>query len=308
MALVALCAACSGGSEDVGSGDETGDGPPPRITTTTTDDVTTFTARTYRPGDCVTYDATGNNPLVTGRARGATDLTVTKVVPCRQPHFYEITGGLRLPDRGGYPTEDEWDEVFHRSSDGCKPLAERYLGSAVDPYGRFLLTGITPSPAYWAQGSRHVWCALTSARDSADDVTEGPVATEGSACGQNQSRLYAPGTCLAYRSDALEVGGPVACDKPHGVEVTGWFSIADQVPDRPTTATEWWTAVGPECTRLAETHVGRALDGRTERASYFEIRSESWSAGRREVQCLVSRYDAEGQRVVIEGLLRDQPG
>ena len=129
-----------------------------------------------------------------------------------------------------------------------------------------------------------------------------------SACGQNQARLYAPGSCPLHEPATGAVGGPVACDEPHGVEATGWFSIADRATDGPTTAAEWWAVVGPECTRLAEAHMGRAVDGRTVRTSYFEIRSESWRAGRREVQCLVSRYDGDGHMVVIEGLLRDQPG
>ena len=100
-------------------------------------------ARLYRPGDCVIYEpdnSPGNNVVV-----GINDLTVTRVVPCDQPHFYEITGIYQVPERSQYPTDQEWADVFRRDGDGCKPLAASYLNGPLDPYGKFRVSGIKPT-------------------------------------------------------------------------------------------------------------------------------------------------------------------
>lgn len=99
-----------------------------------------------------------------------------------------------------------------------------------------------------------------------------------------------------------EVSVPVAtvtiAGRDHRASEDGPVVFSDQ---------EWGRVIGSDCRRLAEAYLGRPVDGRTVRASYFDIGPESWAAGRRDVECLVGLYDSDGNRVAIEGLLRDQP-
>ena len=259
-------------------------------------------ARPYEKGQCVIYDE-ANKPLGGGNYLSA-DLTPTRVVPCNQPHFFEITGTFQLRGRADYPTPDQWNEIFRKSDDGCLPYAERFLNAPLDPFGQFFSTGIKPSPAYWAQGNRDVVCALGTVKDPLDG-SNGPVPSQGSALRQSQTRLLPVGSCFAL-DPGSQMNTRVTCDKPHGLEVTGSINIADRASERPSDE-EWGRLVTTDCRRLAETYLGRPIDNRTVRSSYFSISPESWLAGRREVDCLVGRYDTAGVKIDIEGLLRDQP-
>jgi hypothetical protein len=265
--------------------------------------VETVRARPYDVGNCVIYDD-ANKSLGGGNYLSA-DITPTRVVSCDQPHFYEITGTFQLRGHSEYPTPDQWNEIFRKSDDGCRSYAERFLNAPLDPSGRFVSTGLKPSPTYWAKGNRDVVCALGAVKDPLD-VSDGPPRSQGSALGQSQTRLRPVGSCFAT-DPGSQMSSAVTCDKPHGLEVTGSINIADRASEPPSTDEEWGRLVATDCRRLAERYLGRPIDNRTVRASYFSISPESWLAGRREVDCLVGRYDAAGVKIAIEGLLRDQP-
>ncbi len=307
IAVAVLCASCSSGgqsNEDVSVG-QAGAASQSDASVTSTKKTETVLARRYEVGDCVISEEAEN--VLGGSDHLSTDgKTATRVVPCDRPHLYEITGTFRLRGYPEYPTPEQWNEIFRKAGDGCRPFAERFLNSPLDPSGKFISTGIKPSPAYWATGNRDVWCALGPARDPLDR-SNGRALSEGSARGQSQTRLRPVGTCLAIIPGAQQTTTPVSCDKPHSFEVTGSVSIADRAPARPSTDEQWERLVEADCRRLAETYLARPIDNQTLRVSNYSISAESWLAGRREVECAVGRYDVGGVKIPVAGLLRDQP-
>jgi hypothetical protein len=93
----------------------------------------------YRPGDCV-------GPL--SRA----------VVPCTQPHEYEVTGELTLPDRDRPPTETgegSWDDVV---GEPCAARAAAYLGH--EPAAPWSAGWVPVSAGSWTAGKRTVTCMV----------------------------------------------------------------------------------------------------------------------------------------------------
>ena len=309
IAVAVLCASCSSGgqsSEDVSVGQATAASQSDASVTSTVKTETVL-ARRYEVGDCVTYDQADN--VLGGSDYLSTDAkTPTRVVPCDRPHLYEITGTFQLRGHSEYPTQAQWNEIFRKAGDGCRPFAERFLNGPLDPSGKFISTGIRPSPAFWAKGNRDVWCALGPAQDALEG-SNGRVFSEGSARGQSssQTRLRPVGTCLAIGPGAQQITTPVSCDKPHSFEVTGSVNIADRAPARPSADEEWERLVETDCRRLAETYLARPIDNQTLRVSNSSISAESWLAGRREVECAVGRYDIGGVKIPVAGLLRDQP-
>jgi hypothetical protein len=93
----------------------------------------------YRPGDCV-------GPL--SRA----------VVACTQPHEYEVTGELTLPDRDQPPTasgDGSWEDVV---GEPCAARAAAYLGH--EPPAPWSAGWVPVSAASWAAGKRTVTCMV----------------------------------------------------------------------------------------------------------------------------------------------------
>jgi hypothetical protein len=105
-----------------------------------------LTDRSYERGDCVTWSVDGVRPLRT-----------PVVLDCAEPHRFEVSGSIEMPD-GEYPTADEWDDVLVSH---CRELNESLYGGPIDPAGDVQPTSMQPQPEGWAMGDRTVYCGLS---------------------------------------------------------------------------------------------------------------------------------------------------
>ena len=111
----------------------------------TTTTVLTLERRAYKHGDCVVWDQ-----------KPSADPANTRVVPCTAPHLFEVGSRLDLTGRfDHFPTKPEWKLIFVHD---CGASVQALLGAPLDPTGRFVPGGITPTRSGWEQGDRVVWC------------------------------------------------------------------------------------------------------------------------------------------------------
>lgn len=246
---------------------------------TSTSTTLTFASRTYRPGECITWNQ-----------QGAGSDEATPAVPCGDPHLVEMTSKVVLTTfsaDAAFPDEAGWQQI---DSADCGPPAERYLGYPLDPRGRFFPTSLRPTPLSWNAGDRTIWCGIAAL------PTAGPAPSEltpftGAVRGQDQTLLYSTGTCLALGSPG-SLGDPVPCDGVHAVEVVGTVSLAGQTT-YPQGEDQWSSAVRPTCSQEAAQYVGGTLPAGVE-SGWLTFPESSWDAGRRVAQCTVGWYDADG--------------
>jgi hypothetical protein len=273
-------------------------GPQPRpLTPTSGEQSTTSTTlpldyRKYSPGNCVTWDVS------------ATGQTPTSVVPCSSPHLIEMVEGIQLKAYGRwatYPSLNGWQFLINTE---CAQPVNAYLGYALNANGRFYLGAIFPLERAWADGQRTLWCGIEE-RTGADPspVIGAPSAFTGTVRGQDQTFLYAVGTCLPVGSTAGTFGQPTSCATPHLVEITGDVDIAGQTQSLPQNPDEWIAAIGQGCRNLAASYYGAPLPNGIE-WGYLGIPQSSWDAGGRTVMCTIGQYDANNNPVAETGSLR----
>ncbi len=247
--------------------------------------------RNFQPGDCVTWD------------QNAGPSVVATVVPCTAPHLVEITHeeGLTSYASGApFPDRLQWARIF---ASECGPVATSYLGYPLDPTGRFVPGGISPSDSSWALGDRTLWCGIqVSIRQSPDLNPNDLNPFTGVVRGQDQGVVDAVGSCFGPGSQGLG-GGIVPCTSPHVDEVTGAVSIAGLVEQLPQTSGAWSSLVGADCQNLAVRYHGGDLPPGVS-AGWIPITQADWDAGVRTVQCSVGWFDASGNPVVGTSALK----
>lgn len=258
--------------------------------TSTTVTTLSLSARRYSPGDCVTWDQGPDEPLW-GRA--------TEVVPCAEPHLTDITGSIQLGAFDPYPGDEGWGEVL--SEGRCLEIAEKYLGSRLDPYGRFGAGGIHPSAQGWGQGQRTVWCGLQR-RTESPEASDHLLAFEGRVKGQDQARRFPQGACLVLNAEG-RIGGEGPCSEPHMFEVTGTVEATGGPTAPPPTTDQQTERLTPKCDVLAEDFLGGRLPSGVS-ASTMTIEAESWETGKRRTECLLGRFDRAGNPQVLDEPLR----
>jgi hypothetical protein len=267
------------------SEDASADHPAPAAAGTTSTTEMLFVARTYQPGDCVTWDQ------APGRAE-----RVTEVVRCDRPHLVEMTGHLILTDRGpAYPTGAEWEALIR---DRCREPAEHRLGGPLDPHGRFSLHALQPTSMGWAGGGRDLWCGLSASwRPPGQEDATGPdvplVPLTEAMRHEDQFWRYTPGACIARGANVA-----VACTDPHIFEVTGEATVDERpgVPAREDTA-GWSAIVGDACRARARGYL-RHEPVDPWRSGLITIEPESWAAGQRNVTCYLGRWGGDAWEVV----------
>jgi hypothetical protein len=258
-----------------------------RGTTSTTDYQ--LQGRDYHIGDCVVWD----QDLSDDQSRR------TNVVPCDEPHLIEITGSHDVTEQfDSYPTDSQWDAVFEGE---CAVLAERHLGGLLDPMGRYYSTGLVPTYEGWDLfDDRRVWCGIGAVPiDQPVDADRSAVKV-GAATLADQSHLRAPGTC-----ELIDEHWSVPCTEPHHVEFTGQIDLSGRVesPPAPDDRDGWAALIGEECWSIAEGYLGRPLVDDLV-SGWIPIEPGSWTAGRRQVECMVGRSRAE-EWVILTGPLRE---
>jgi hypothetical protein len=247
------------------------------VTQDRSDDI--IDLRSYEFGDCMAYPHVG--PDHTART-----------VPCDQPHDYQMTRRIDVPDQEEYPAEDAWDALIDA---GCAAPAEELIGRPVDPYGRFYVGAIIPRPESWGDGPHHVDCAVGALFTAPGDPY--PQLREDLRGLQDQSIHFAAGDCVTsrYPGETIEIEHAVPCDQPHLTEVTGAVEYADAAGPPPLDTPD------ERCRAIAGAYLGGAIPEPWEFTSY-PLHPESWAAGQRYTHCLIAQFDpATGEVVEVTG-------
>jgi hypothetical protein len=235
--------------------------------------------RTYQPGDCVLWDQSNDGP--TSR--------FTQVVPCDQPHLIEITGRATAEDSPAFPPESEWNRQI--ATGECARQAREYLGSDLDPYGRFIVSALRPTHQGWNQGDRELWCGFEAASRAADDDPMVLDLFPGSVKSQPQAMLWATGSCLGGQPGTGTFDGTVPCSDPHLYEIAGTVDAGPRFKTPPAPGSSLWASrLGRDCEKVAKARFGRALPAGVGTA-VFPIDPASWQTGRRTTECAVARFD-----------------
>lgn len=167
----------------------------------------------------------------------------------------------------------------------CDLAARRYLGNRYDPNSKFAVSVLWSGDASGAQsGDRHLLCGLQL--PGPDDQ---PVPFQGKVADLDQSKVWAPGTCLGIDSATNQpTDVPVDCAAPHALEVTGAVNLAERFPGPPPSAADQDEFIRAACTRATEAYLAPIpvqTTGLT--LNYSTVSAASWSAGSRQVSCAI---------------------
>ncbi|HET6736532.1 septum formation family protein [Mycobacterium sp.] len=161
----------------------------------------------------------------------------------------------------------------------CDEAVSRYLGGRYDPNGKFTVA------ALWSgtqSGERHLICGL-----QLPGPDNQPVPFKGSVADLDQSKVWAPGTCLGIDSTTHQPTDiPVDCAAPHALEVSGAVNLAERFPGPPPSAADQDGFIRDACTRTAEAYLAPTpLQSTPQRLNYRTLSAASWAAGSRQVSC-----------------------
>lgn len=210
------------------------------------------------------------------------DAADIRVVPCTQPHLYEVTGVVNIADKyppgAPAPSVDEWrDLAMARCTDG----AQTYLGKQLDPVGKFTVSALRPGNDEWAAGDRDMRCVLQWA---APGGALQPVT--GTAASQSQAAVWAPGTCLALAGKT--VGNPIDCAQPHAYEIVATIDLKTHFKGDYPSQKDQADWLDTECNNDMQGYAGGVdLTAQKLILTWDLLEQESWDAGSTLVNCKV---------------------
>jgi putative regulator of septum formation len=210
------------------------------------------------------------------------DASDIHVVPCDQPHLYEVTGVANIADKypagAPLPSADDWRDI---ALDRCSNGAQTYLGKPLDPYGKFSVSALKPSNSDWASNDRNMRCVLEWA---APGGALQPI--KGKAADQSQSAVWDPGTCLGLLDKT--VGNPVDCSQPHAYEIVATVDLAKQFTGGYPTQDDQATWLDTECSNDVQAYAGGVdLAAQHLILTWDTVQQESWDSGSTLVNCKV---------------------
>jgi hypothetical protein len=230
---------------------------------------------------------------------GAADI---HLVPCAQPHLYEVTGVVNIADKyapgAPPPSVDEWrDLAMARCTDG----AQKYLGKQLDPFGKFTVSALRPGTSEWSGGDRDMRCVLQWA---APGGALQPVT--GNAASQSQSAVWEPGTCLALAGKT--VGNPIDCAQPHAYEVVATVDLKSHFKDSYPAQRDQAAWLDTECNHDMQGYAGGVdLDAQKLILTWDLREQESWDAGSTLVNCKVGAKLPDNSGLApVTGSIRQQ--
>ncbi|HKS48127.1 MAG TPA: septum formation family protein [Amycolatopsis sp.] len=210
------------------------------------------------------------------------DVSDIHLVPCDQPHLYEVTGVVNIGDKyapgAPFPSVEEWRNI---ALERCTNDTDKYLGKQLDPYGRFTVSALRPGNSEWATGDREMRCVLQwAAPGGALQPIKGKVAD------QNQSAVWDTGTCLALAGKT--VGNPIDCAQPHAYEIVATVDLTKQFKGGYPNQKDQSTWLDTECNNDVQAYAGGIDLGAQKLILTWDTREqESWDAGSTLVNCMV---------------------
>ncbi|WP_329070118.1 septum formation family protein [Amycolatopsis sp. NBC_01480] len=218
------------------------------------------------PGSCLTW--------------AASDASDAHKVPCTQPHLFEVTSsvdiGAQFNAQAPFPNLDQWQQI---AQDKCNADVRPYLGHALDPYGKLTTNLLRPTSDQWGAGDRQLRCGLQWAGPGG-----GLQPTTGAAKDQDQSLVWAPGTCLALAGKG--VGDPIDCGRPHSYEIIATLDLASKFKDGYPSQKDQSAWLDTACADAAKDYTGGADLSQKKLILGWDLREqESWDAGSTKVNC-----------------------
>jgi hypothetical protein len=208
-----------------------------------------------RRGDCLTWPP--------GEPEGATK------VDCAEEHLFEVADSEPLPGAGS------------DSQETCARAVGYYLGPHYDPGGRFVVGAV--------QTGGRLLCGLQLPSDGVSSF-----GFKGKVASQDQSRVWATGTCLGIR-EGKTTDIAVACDLPHALEITGTADLSTVFGQAaPSTAAQDAFVRGACGVATADYLSPVALQSTGLSVRYQPIDAAGWTAGSRRVACRIGSPTPDG--------------
>ncbi|TNC27485.1 hypothetical protein FG385_10080 [Amycolatopsis alkalitolerans] len=230
------------------------------------------------------------------------DASDIHVVPCAQPHLYEVAGVVSVADKyppgAPAPTVSDWRDLAMAR---CTKGTESYLGEELDPYGKFTVSALRPGADEWSGGDRDMRCVLQwAAPGGALQPVTGKVA------GQSQSLVWQPGTCLALQDKT--VGNPIDCAQPHAYEIVATIDLKDHFKAGYPTQKDQAAWLDAECNNDLQSYAGGVdLDAQKLILTWDLREQESWDAGSTLVNCKVGAKLADNTGLApVTGSIKQQ--
>ncbi|MDO5029972.1 MAG: septum formation family protein [Corynebacterium sp.] len=261
-------------------------------TSTTVIDKETAAFTNAARGDCLDWNL-------------AEDLNISdfRVVPCAEPHAYEVAKKLQLTDfeehpgqyskTAAYPTQDN---LIALQNGVCRDTVTEYLQGKYDPHGRFITAPIIPSPSQWQKGDRALMCGIQVV-----DENGATTHINGPAAGQDQARVFEPGRCVTV--DEQGAINQVPCTEDHVMESTGIINLRDHFGDNVPTDQEQNDVLAEQCVLRAQEYLGGDdnLYNSTLMPFWTSLPQESLDAGSRNVNCWLIKDNGQGGFSTLNG-------
>ncbi|MFC9893158.1 septum formation family protein [Nocardia sp. NPDC127579] len=236
---------------------------------------------TASAGDCLSWTKPDRSDLVK--------------VACSSKHLFEVAADIDMSKYPGvefgsgsrFPDSLRLTEL---KEEHCVPAVQQYMQGKFDPRGRYVVGLMYPSPDGWKHGDRTLRCGLQFSGS-----TGTPLTSTGSAIEQDQSKVFAPGTCLGINQNLPT--DPVDCAQPHAVEIISTVDLSAHFQGRPPAKEEQDKVVEEECTRTSTDYLGApdAIRIKTLTLFFDYIDARSWLAGSRKLDCMIGKgTDREG--------------
>lgn len=236
---------------------------------------------TAKQGDCLTWSKPDASDL--GK------------VDCAEPHLFEVAAEIDLSLYPGaefgpgskYPGVLRFSEL---RDEHCAPAVAAYLGAKFDPHGKYDVGLINPGEKGWGAGERTLRCGIQES-----STTGAPLPITGPVAGQDQSKVWEPGTCRGINqgvpTDAVD------CNQEHAYEITGLVDLAQQFPGAAPSMQDQDKFLEGVCTDMTTKYLGApdTLRNKTLTLFWDNLDPISWLAGSRKVNCSVGKeVDAGG--------------
>lgn len=222
---------------------------------------------------------------LTWRSSDAGDM---RQVACAEAHIFEVTEVIDISDdypRGAeQPDMAKWRDI---AVERCTEGAATYLAKPLDPEGKLQVSALRPNSTDWQNGQRSLRCGLW--RTGPGGSLQG---TKGPAVEQDQSNIWARGTCLGLNGKT--VGDPVNCEQKHSYEMIGVENLQDEFGKDYPSKDKQDSYLDKECSKAAEKYTGGMNLKKKNLIVSWDTRSkESWRAGSYLVNCQVAALLAD---------------
>ncbi|NLE79806.1 MAG: septum formation family protein [Rhodococcus sp.] len=222
-------------------------------------------------------------------------------VDCEQEHRFEVAAPLDLSLYPGaefgpgarYPGALRFAEL---RDEHCISAVNSYLGAKFDPQGRFSVGLMFPSESAWLDGDRGLRCGI-----QLSSTTGTLLPFSGHVAGQDQSNVWASGTCIGINQNVPS--DPVDCAQPHAFEVIAAVDLSGQFPGPLPSVADQDEYLEGVCTQSANEYLGSAdaLRDKTLTLFWDNLDLASWLAGSRKINCSVGKEIDAGGFAAIAG-------